>query len=68
MNKPGFTAEASLYQTSERYQMLGVPNVPVDSREVIPQLRGPFCRTSGGVICCWTPWSGWQCVERHFIE
>jgi hypothetical protein len=68
MNIPGFTAEASLYQTSERYQMVGVPNVPVDGREVRPQLRHPLCRTSGAVTCCWTPWYGWQCVERHFIE
>ncbi|HEV2915790.1 MAG TPA: hypothetical protein VGX92_21085 [Pyrinomonadaceae bacterium] len=68
MNIPGFTAEASLDKTSKRYQMVGVSDVLVDGREVIPQLRQPYCRTIGGVTCCWTPWYGWQCVERHFIE
>ena len=69
MNIPGFTAEASLYETSDRYQVVGVPNVPPDGREVVPQLRPQtYCRTSGGVTCCWTPWYGWQCFQRHTIE
>jgi hypothetical protein len=69
VNIPGFTAEASLYKTSERYQMAEIPNAPAVGREVVPQLRQQtFCRTSGGVTCCWTPWYGWQCVERHLIE
>ena len=69
MNIPGFTAETSLDETSGRYQMVIDPNVPADVRGVVPQLRDQsFCRSSGGVTCCWTPWYGWQCSQRHLIE
>ncbi len=65
MNIPGFTAEASLYQTSERYQMAGVSHVLTDGRQVMPQ----FCYSPRpGLYCCWTPWFGVQCRLLHFIE
>jgi hypothetical protein len=39
MNMPGFTAEASLYRTSERYHRVGRPG---HARGVVPQQFGPL--------------------------
>jgi hypothetical protein len=49
MKAPGFSAEASLYQTSERFQMARSPNVLTDGREVRPQF---VCVYDSGVKCC----------------
>ncbi len=43
MNMPGFTAEASLYNTGGHYRMAGAPNHLVGSRGVLPQLPIGFC-------------------------
>ncbi len=64
MNMPGFTAEASIYQTSERYQMPGVLHALTDGRQVMPQ----FCYSpSPGIFCCWILGLGWQCRRRHVL-
>jgi hypothetical protein len=65
MNLPGFTAEASLCQTSERYHMVMTPALAADGREVLPQ----FCYSPvPGVFCCYTPWFGWNCRRLHVLE
>jgi hypothetical protein len=38
VNMPGFTAEVSLSQANERYQMIGNVVAPADGREILPQL------------------------------
>jgi hypothetical protein len=40
MNMPGFTAEASLYKTSEHYKAVGTPDVLAGGVEIVPQ---QFC-------------------------
>jgi hypothetical protein len=43
---PGFTAEASLYKTTEQYDLRGAPNAPEGEQQVLPQrtkLGGPNC-------------------------
>jgi hypothetical protein len=38
MNIPGFTAEASLYQTHGHYRVAGAPNNFAGGEEILPQL------------------------------
>jgi hypothetical protein len=47
---PGFTAEASLYRTSENYHMVGPFAFLADGREVLPQWCIPL--PHGGRLCC----------------
>lgn len=42
MNVPGFTAEASIYKTGERYEMIRDIGHVADGRAVLPQLRRTF--------------------------
>jgi hypothetical protein len=50
MNIPGFTAEASLYTSEERYRMARLSPLVAESGIVLPQ----FCFTDddGRRICC----------------
>ena len=46
MRIPGFTAESSLYKTSEQYDLMGAPNAPEGEQQVLPQrikLGSPRC-------------------------
>lgn len=54
MSLPGFTAEASLYQTSDRYQQQSIGNIRSDTGVVLAQLgvRDCVCLYIGGQ---------WQC-------
>ena len=62
MTIPGFTAEASIYKTSERYHMVRTPGVVADRGEVVPQ----YCYSPRpGTFCCYSPWFGWTC--RHLF-
>lgn len=54
MNMPGFTAEASLYQTSERYQQQATGNIRSDAGVVPAQLGGLDC------VCLYVG-GQWQC-------
>ena len=60
MNMPGFTAEASLYQANERYQMIGTLVAPEDGRKILPQ---QVCHVSGAYICC-CMWGVCRCFRR----
>jgi hypothetical protein len=51
MNMPGFTAEASLYRTSGRYQMAGNYEGPETSEQILPQLPRTFCDHDPYNIC-----------------
>ena len=73
MNTPLFTAEASLYNTSERYQLTAA--WAAGSQGVIPQqdfvalpTDGPFfrCRPCmyGQQVCCPPPGFGIRCFIR----
>jgi hypothetical protein len=48
MKMLGFTAEASLYQTSERYSMARTVNAMVNDQKVVPQ-RIKICMDC---LCC----------------
>jgi hypothetical protein len=54
MNLPGFTADASLYQTTNRYNMTGDSRNLRSGEGVIPQARvlDCFCLPSGRYCCC----------------
>ncbi len=55
MNVPGFSAEASLYKTGERYNGLRAPATLANGvAQVLPQ----FCYRRGGYICCWESHTG----------
>lgn len=46
-NMPGFTAEKSIYQTSDHYRAIAnTPNNVRSSREVLPQLPIGFCQAN----------------------
>lgn len=54
MNMPGFTAEVSLYRTSERYHMVGTSAPSAGGGEVVPQSSHD----------CWPIGEGWsECHE-----
>lgn len=64
MNRPGFTAEASLFRTDMQYRADEIPTAPTDNPRVIPQFgprildcaRGTLVHpngTSNEVNCCW---------------
>jgi hypothetical protein len=66
MRIPGFTAEASLYRTGERFRAAGAYGREADGRRIItPQWYGCYCRpinswssicacchSEGGVVNC----------------
>jgi hypothetical protein len=71
MSAPGFTAEVSLYKTSEHYHMIESAHVS-ESREVLPQLAvsikgvDPYCFND-----CYHVLGNWQscqllCRGRNF--
>jgi hypothetical protein len=47
MNMPRFTAEASLYKTSGRYQQVAIPAIGARRQEVIPQRSRWICSDDG---------------------
>lgn len=47
MSLPGFTAETSLYRTTNRYQMISISGAPAVGTEVLPQQVPPCTVTSG---------------------
>jgi hypothetical protein len=61
MRMPGFTGEASLYNTSEHYQMGGAVGAPAGGAAVVPQAFGCVSRTfsigpaSISIRCCAFP-------------
>jgi hypothetical protein len=56
---PGFTAEASLCQVSERYAIARPLVATADGRRILPQL---CYQDSDGYICCWSWMLGvWKC-------
>ena len=56
MNVPGFSAEASLYKTGERYHVVRALNTQIDRRVVLPQtlacIRVGLPGRRGQVIVC----------------
>lgn len=63
MNIPGFTAEASLHQTSNPYNMTRDSSNLWSSEGIIPQLPivlRCFC-TPNGRFCCCRDGRGWVC-------
>jgi hypothetical protein len=56
MRIPQFTAERSLYRTSEPYHMVANKNTQSDEQgSIIPQqalAHGRYCRTSNPCYCC----------------
>jgi len=64
MNTPGFTAEASLYKTSERYHMRSMGSIVID--QVAPQIP-PWihCGCRGSACCCLNtlPWGQICCAD-----
>ncbi len=61
MRMPGFTAEVSLYRTSERYRMLTAGTL-ADGRDVVPQ----WCYSPRpGQFCCCYPYLGCYCRTIH---
>jgi len=71
-NMPGFTAEASLYQTSSHYNNVNDrDSIKLRSDEgIIPQLRSIpriWC-TYEGDICCWIDRDGlWHCESTILV-
>lgn len=63
MKMPGFTAEASLDQTSNRYIMAEDSENPRSSEGVIPQARilDGFCIGNGSYCCFRGPDGKWTC-------
>jgi hypothetical protein len=75
MNMPGFTAGASLYKTSERYQLAsnwlegpgGQPVIPQQDFVPLPRI-GIFSCTPcmyGQQVCCPPPGFGLACFIRR---
>lgn len=63
MHMPGFTAEVSLYETSNRYHMIGAINQ--GDGTVQPAQNGsedPFCLTRCFRACIESGGSGFQCI------
>jgi hypothetical protein len=63
MNMPGFTAEASLKQTTSRYKMTEDSRKPKSGKVVVPQARilDGFC-IGNGSYCCFRGLDGkWSC-------
>jgi hypothetical protein len=52
MTIPGFTAEASLYRTSEGYRLAAATSSPVEGQLVIPQATRCFRFGACNVVCC----------------
>ncbi len=63
MNIPEFTAEASLDQTSNRYNMADPSRDRGNRDEIIPQARilDCFCFRSGRYCCCRDEGGNWTC-------
>ncbi len=72
MSLPGFTAEASLYLTNEKYRFLKVNNFSSNKVQVIPQNSQPvnyavcFSGYSAIVTTWWGDWAGWCHIEYQF--
>ena len=60
-NMPGFNAEASIYQTNERYMVSGSGVAVTDGNAIVPQFScysvpgGRCCCTSGYCTCLLRP-------------
>jgi len=67
MHIPGFTAEASLYTTEERYRQAYFSTSVTDSGIVLPQFS--VCHTEGVDTLCFScdcpPWSEFCSCHRH---
>lgn len=63
MNLPGFTAEASLDQTSNRYIMAEPSDDRGNRDQIIPQARilDGFCIGNGSYCCFRGPDGKWSC-------
>ncbi len=82
LNMPGFTAEASFYKTSERYQPVTDWNVGTSGQGITPQQgltptpSAPFYRCGpcirGQQFCCPPPGVGAPCYiqrcRRRYID
>jgi hypothetical protein len=53
MTTPGFTAEAALYKTSERYKLVADQADRPSGQAVIPQYWRCFLFGSCNLLCCW---------------
>jgi hypothetical protein len=49
---PGFTAEATLSNTAERYRLFGTPDLDASNGKVDPQVRRCYCECHAG-DCGW---------------
>lgn len=65
MNMPGFTAEASLRQTSNRYILAECAHDVRSSERIIPQARvlEGFCFRDGSYCCFKNPDGTWTCAR-----
>ena len=63
MKMPGFTAEASLYRTSSRYNMTEDSSKLPSGEGIVPQARilDGFCIGNGSYCCFRGPGGKWTC-------
>ena len=72
MSLAGFTAEASLYVTNEKYRLLKVDNASAKDRLVIPQVSYSYlvaCCNAGNAaqITKWIgDYAGWCHIDYYF--
>jgi hypothetical protein len=55
MNMPGFTAEASLFRSHERYQFPVNHVARADTRDIVPQVWFYFPPWDGRIFICLPP-------------
>lgn len=63
---PGFTAEASLYTTTERYQMAASNTIRTDNQAIIPQAWRCFRFGQCNFWCCLYDYSGQLIYCNHY--
>jgi hypothetical protein len=63
MNTPGFTAEASLHHTNDRYNRTEDSRKPESGKVIVPQARilDGFCIGNGSYCCFRGPDGKWTC-------
>jgi hypothetical protein len=70
MTLPGYTADASLYKTSGRYQSVSTQNSSSGGQQVISQIRVGGLGGSGGSggLNAWGCWDSWCCTtDYHYV-
>ncbi len=72
MSLPGFTAEASLYVTHEKYRLLKIDSASANHAHIIPQLSTSYIQgcCNGGMAAQITKWigdyAGWCHIDFYY--